>query len=173
MRCTTSLTTHFAKASTSLVSNQPIVITAFGSLETAIATALARGDLWWLPELYRQKSTLETPAARERSLRQALDTARAQSSRSLECRILASLATFVLFYLMTVFALSWGTTALKYSRATFLIIQLVGIVFFAGAVLFHLITLPVEFDASKRALAQLTSTGAVICSAWSEGDRSR
>jgi Zn-dependent membrane protease YugP len=38
----------------------------------------------------------------------------------------------------------------------------IGIVFFAGAVLFHLITLPVEFDASKRALAQLTSTGAVM-----------
>jgi len=37
-----------------------------------------------------------------------------------------------------------------------------GIVFFAGAVLFHLITLPVEFDASKRALAQLTATGAVM-----------
>ena len=36
-----------------------------------------------------------------------------------------------------------------------------GIVFFAGAVLFHVVTLPVEFDASKRALAQLTSTGAV------------
>ena len=37
-----------------------------------------------------------------------------------------------------------------------------GIVFFAGAVLFHLVTLPVEFDASKRALAQLTATGAVL-----------
>jgi len=36
-----------------------------------------------------------------------------------------------------------------------------GIMFFAGAVLFHLITLPVEFDASKRALVQLTQTGAV------------
>jgi hypothetical protein len=36
-----------------------------------------------------------------------------------------------------------------------------GILFFAGAVLFHLVTLPVEFDASKRALAQLTETGAV------------
>lgn len=36
-----------------------------------------------------------------------------------------------------------------------------GILFFSGAVLFHLITLPVEFDASKRALAQLTETGAV------------
>jgi MFS family permease len=44
---------------------------------------------------------------------------------------LASLATFVLFYLMTVFALSWGTTALGYSRETFLVIQLIGIVFFA------------------------------------------
>jgi uncharacterized protein len=37
-----------------------------------------------------------------------------------------------------------------------------GIAFFAGAVLFHIVTLPVEFDASKRALAQLTSTGAVL-----------
>jgi hypothetical protein len=37
-----------------------------------------------------------------------------------------------------------------------------GIAFFAGAVLFHIVTLPVEFDASKRALAQLTDTGAVL-----------
>jgi len=36
-----------------------------------------------------------------------------------------------------------------------------GIVFFAGAVMFHLITLPVEFDASRRALAELTSGGAL------------
>ncbi len=41
------------------------------------------------------------------------------------------LSTFVLFYLMTVFALSWGTTALHYDRGTFLILQLVGVVFFA------------------------------------------
>ena len=31
--------------------------------------------------------------------------------------MLVSLATFVLFYLMTVFALSWGTTALGYTPA--------------------------------------------------------
>ena len=37
-----------------------------------------------------------------------------------------------------------------------------GILLFSGAVVFHLVTLPVEFDASKRALAQLTSTGAVM-----------
>jgi metabolite-proton symporter len=45
--------------------------------------------------------------------------------------ILMSLATFVLFYLMTVFALSWGTTALGYSRQQFLLIQMFGILFFA------------------------------------------
>src|SRR4051812_758958 len=45
--------------------------------------------------------------------------------------VLVSLATFVLFYLMTVFALSWGTTALGYSRQSFLLMQLVGVVCFA------------------------------------------
>jgi metabolite-proton symporter len=45
--------------------------------------------------------------------------------------VLISLATFVLFYLMTVFALSWGTTALHYDRGTFLQMQLIGILFFA------------------------------------------
>jgi metabolite-proton symporter len=44
---------------------------------------------------------------------------------------LMALATFVLFYLMTVFALSWGTTALGYTRQQFLMIQLFGIAFFA------------------------------------------
>ena len=45
--------------------------------------------------------------------------------------ILMSLSTFVLFYLMTVFTLTWGTTALGFSRQQFLLIQLFGIVFFA------------------------------------------
>src|SRR6187455_2427362 len=43
--------------------------------------------------------------------------------KSLLLGTLISLATFVLFYLMTVFALSWGTNALGYSRETFLLIQ--------------------------------------------------
>ena len=45
-----------------------------------------------------------------------------------------ALATFVLFYLMTVFALSWGTTALGFQRETFLEIQLFGILFFAATI---------------------------------------
>ena len=43
---------------------------------------------------------------------------------------LAGLATFVLFYLMTVFALGWGTTSMGYSREQFLPIQLLGVCFF-------------------------------------------
>ena len=38
----------------------------------------------------------------------------------------------------------------------------VGIVFFAGVVLFHFITLPVEFNASNRALKQLASHGMLL-----------
>ncbi|HBK47656.1 MAG TPA: MFS transporter, partial [Xanthomonadaceae bacterium] len=42
-----------------------------------------------------------------------------------------AVATFVLFYLMTVFALGYGTTALGYSRQQFLLLQMVGMLFFA------------------------------------------
>jgi len=43
----------------------------------------------------------------------------------------AATATFVIFYLMTVFSLSWGTSALGYSRQEFLILQMIGVLFFA------------------------------------------
>src|SRR5438876_1759076 len=45
--------------------------------------------------------------------------------------VLVSLSAFVVFYLMTVFALSWGTSALGYTREQFLVIQLFAILFFA------------------------------------------
>jgi metabolite-proton symporter len=50
--------------------------------------------------------------------------------RMLVLGTLIALATFVLFYLMTVFALSWGTTALHFSRKDFLIQQLFAVLFF-------------------------------------------
>jgi len=55
-------------------------------------------------------------------------------TKTLVAGTLVSLATFVLFYLMTVFTLSWGTTALGYSRERFLIMQLFGIVCFAATI---------------------------------------
>lgn len=56
---------------------------------------------------------------------------------------LTSLATFVLFYLMTVFTLSWGTTHLGFSRDRFLIIQLFGILCFA-------VTIPIAAIIAER-----------------------
>ncbi len=52
-------------------------------------------------------------------------------TRALISGIAVCLATFVLFYLMTVFALSWGTTALGFSRGKFLLMQLFDVSFFA------------------------------------------
>lgn len=52
-------------------------------------------------------------------------------SRQVVAGVLICLATFVLFYLMIVFTLDWGTTALHYNRASFLGYQLVGTVAFA------------------------------------------
>jgi metabolite-proton symporter len=46
----------------------------------------------------------------------------------------AAVATFVVFYLMTVFALSWGTGHLGYSRQHFLILQMLGVLFFGAAI---------------------------------------
>lgn len=66
-----------------------------------------------------------------------------QHAREVVAGVLVCLATFVLFYLMTVFALSWGTTALHYDRSTFLILQLIGILFFA-------LTIPISAWMAER-----------------------
>jgi len=55
----------------------------------------------------------------------------AHHPRALISGTFAALATFVIFYLMTVFALSWATSKLGYSRESFLIVQMVGVLFFA------------------------------------------
>jgi metabolite-proton symporter len=43
----------------------------------------------------------------------------------------ATITTFLLFYIMTVFTLNWGTTALQYPREGFLIAQMISMLFFA------------------------------------------
>jgi metabolite-proton symporter len=89
--------------------------------------------------LYVRLTISETPVfraalAREQRVSLPMAVVFRDHFGTLVAGILVSLATFVLFYLMTVFALSWGTTALRYSRATFLVIQLVGIIFFAATI---------------------------------------
>jgi metabolite-proton symporter len=56
---------------------------------------------------------------------------------------LVCLATFVIFYLMTVFTLGWGTRALGFNRDQFLRIQLVGVACFA-------VTIPISAILAER-----------------------
>ena len=86
--------------------------------------------------LYVRLTITETPVFREALKRGApvrlpLVTVFSQHKKPLVAGVMLCLATFVLFYLMTVFALSWGTSALGYSRGKFLLMQLFCIFFFA------------------------------------------
>jgi metabolite-proton symporter len=51
-------------------------------------------------------------------------------TRAIVLGTLATITTFLLFYLMTVFTLSWGTSALHYPRTSFLIVQMISVLFF-------------------------------------------
>ena len=86
--------------------------------------------------LYVRLTITETPVFRDALSRRErvkvpMLTVFREHSGTLLVGTLVALATFVLFYLMTVFALSWGTTALGYSRQKFLVMQLFAILFFA------------------------------------------
>ncbi len=86
--------------------------------------------------LYVRFTITETPVFREaqhrgQQLKLPMVAVFRDYSKALISGIAVSLATFVLFYLMTVFALSWGTSALGYSRGKFLLMQLFDISFFA------------------------------------------
>jgi metabolite-proton symporter len=85
--------------------------------------------------LYVRLTITETPvfrdavARRERVKVPMLVVVR-DHPRTLVVGTLTSLATFVLFYLMTVFALSWGTSELGYTRERFLLMQQFGVICF-------------------------------------------
>jgi metabolite-proton symporter len=89
--------------------------------------------------LYVRLKLQETPAfvrALEQNERVRLPIASVLTQHPLELLLgtFACLATFLLFYLMTVFTLSWGTTALRYPRGLFLILQMAGMLAFTIAI---------------------------------------
>lgn len=86
--------------------------------------------------LYVRLQLVETPAfraslAREARERVPLLTVLRDHPRTLVLCTLASITTFALFYLMTVFSLSWATTELGFARPEFLELQMIGVLFFA------------------------------------------
>jgi len=98
--------------------------------------------------LYVRLQLVETPAFRrslERGERETvpLFAVCGRHLRELVLGTLGATTTFVIFYLMTVFALSWATSALGYERPQFLIMQMIGVVFFG-------LTIPVSAIAADR-----------------------
>lgn len=86
--------------------------------------------------LYVRLRVTETPAflaAMSRRERVAVPIADVflKHGRALVLGTLIALSAFVLFYILTVFCLSWGTGPFHFTRTRFLIIQLVGVLFFA------------------------------------------
>jgi metabolite-proton symporter len=85
--------------------------------------------------LYIRLQLKETPAFR-RSLEQGervrvpFMTVMQRHPRELLLGILGATTTFLIFYLMTVFSLSWATTALKFPRGDYLVLQMIGVLFF-------------------------------------------
>ncbi len=98
--------------------------------------------------LYVRLTLTETPAfqqalSRGEQVKLPMFVVVRDHTKALIAGILVCLATFVLFYLMTVFALSWGTSVLGYSRGKFLLMQLFDISFFA-------LTIPIAATLAKR-----------------------
>ena len=127
-----------------------------------LSTYVSNGDLlswgWRVPflasavlvlvGLYIRLQLIETPAFR-RSLEQG-ERVRVPFlvvvttyPRELILGILGTTTTFLVFYLMTVFALSWATTTLKFPRGDYLILQMAGVVFFG-------LTIPLSAVAADR-----------------------
>jgi len=81
----------------------------------------------------------ETPAFRAMVERGAVERAPVwkvmrSHAKQVLAGILICVATFVLFYLMILFSISWGTTALGYPRKEFLMMQIFAVLFFAAGI---------------------------------------
>jgi metabolite-proton symporter len=85
--------------------------------------------------LYVRLTLTETPAfqavlKKNERVRVPAFTVLREHRRALVLGTFLAVATFVLFYLMTVFTMSWGTSALHYTRKQLLLLQLLAVVFF-------------------------------------------
>jgi metabolite-proton symporter len=113
--------------------------------------------LWMRLKLHETPAFARAMAHHER-VRLPMLTVITEHPRALIAGTFAALATFVLFYLMTVFALSWATSKLGYSREQFLLLQMVGVLFFA-------VTIPLSAmfaDRRGARLAMILSTLLII-----------
>lgn len=85
----------------------------------------------WVRLRIQETPVFQAAIANNERVRLPMWTVLKEQPRELLVATLGAVATFVLFYLMTVFTLSWGTTHLGFTREQFLLMQMLGVVFFA------------------------------------------
>jgi MFS family permease len=90
--------------------------------------------------LYVRLQLVETPEfqrvlARGEQVRVPFMTVVTEHTRELVLGTLGTVTTFLIFYLMTVFALDWATNSLGFSRSEYLVMQMTGVVFFGLTIL--------------------------------------
>jgi MFS family permease len=98
--------------------------------------------------LYVRLKLTETPAFRrvldqDERVRIPMFVVFSKHARAVVTGTLAATATFVIFYLMTVFSLSWATSKLGFARQELLILQMIGVLFFG-------LTIPISAIAADR-----------------------
>jgi nitrate/nitrite transporter NarK len=91
---------------------------------------------------------VETPEfqrvlARGEQVRVPFMTVMTRHTRPLVLGTLATVTTFLVFYLMTVFALNWATNSLKFARGDYLVLQMIGVAFFG-------LTIPISAALADR-----------------------
>ncbi len=113
--------------------------------------------------LYIRLQLVETPAfkhslAQGERVRVPFFVVFTKYPQALVLGTLAAACTFVVFYLMTVFALGWATGSLAFGRQEFLILQMIGVLFFG-------FTIPVSgmiADRISGRLMLIIATSAII-----------
>jgi MFS family permease len=85
--------------------------------------------------LYVRLQLVETPEFRRslalgETVRVPIARVLTRHARELVLGTLGTVTTFLVFYLMTVFALNWATTGLKFARSDYLLMQMIGVLFF-------------------------------------------
>jgi metabolite-proton symporter len=88
----------------------------------------------WVRLTITETPVFEASLKRVEQVRLPMGTVFRKHWKPLVAGILACISTFVLFYLMIVWSLAWGTKALHYNRGTFLQFQLIGMLFFAATI---------------------------------------
>ena len=108
-----------------------------------LASAVLVGVGLWVRLTLAETPAFERAIERQERVRVPILVVLREHGATLVLATLAAITTFVVFYLMTVFTLSWGTSELGFLRQEFLVLQMVGVLFFA-------LTIPLTALAADR-----------------------